>query len=76
MTQLYAKHLLQEQVLQGLLESNKKLKKARKMKKKTMAVVVVTDVVVTDVVVTVVSNGGSFTAHFRRQNKALLSKTC
>jgi hypothetical protein len=46
------------------------------MKKKTMAVVVVTDVVVTDVVVTVVSNGGSFTAHFRRQNKALSSKTC
>jgi hypothetical protein len=65
MTQLYAKHLLQGQVLQGLLESIKKMKKAKKMKKKTMAVVA-----------TVVSNGGSFTAHFRRQNKALLSKTC
>jgi hypothetical protein len=69
MTQLYAKHLLQGQVLQGLLESNKKTKKRKKKKK-------MTDVVVTVVVVTVVSNGGSFTAHFRRQNKALSSKTC
>jgi hypothetical protein len=71
MTQLYAKHLLQEQVLQGLLESIKKTKKTKRAKKKTTAVVVVTDVVVI-----VVSNGGSFTAHFRRQNKALSSKTC
>jgi hypothetical protein len=68
MTQLYAKHLLQEQVLQGLLESNKKTKKSKKVKKKKKKTVVV--------VVTDVSNGGSFTAHFRRQNKALSSKTC
>jgi flagellar basal body-associated protein FliL len=72
MTQLYAKHLLQGQVLQGLLESNKKTKKRKKKKKKKK----ITAVVVTVVVVTVVSNGGSFTAHFRPQNKALSSKTC